>query len=126
MDETTLEKMATTATPVAGDVLREIARAFEAEANVKTVFGDPIELHGHTVVPVATIFVSIGGGAGVGGATGLAKTVQGAIDAATRVIPGAWGGGVGGGVQVRVQPVGFIHDGKDGVLFSPIPHRDAA
>jgi len=113
--------LATTLGPVVGEVAREIAHAVETEANVKAVFGAPIELGDKTVIPVASVWVSFGGGGGVAGATGLQKTVEGAVELASRIVPGGWGGGGAGGVQLHITPVGFIHGGPQGAVFAAIP-----
>jgi uncharacterized spore protein YtfJ len=93
----------------------EIAQGIESEANVKTIFGEPIKLDGHVIVPVATISLSFGGGGAAANAGRLAKAAN---EVANRVIPGGFGGG--GAVQLNIRPVGFIRDGKDSVEFSPI------
>lgn len=93
----------------------EIAEGIEGEANVKTIFGEPIKLDGHVIVPVASISLNIGGG---GAMTSGGKLAKAASDVATRIIPASFGGG--GGFNLRVKPVGFIREGKDGVEFSPI------
>jgi hypothetical protein len=40
------------------EVLRDVSRNMEKNANVKTVFGDPIKFEGRTIIPVATVTVS--------------------------------------------------------------------
>ena len=123
METTTPEKTESAGPPIAHELVRQIARAFESEANVRAVFGEPVKLDGHTIIPVATIFVSFGGGVGVG--AGIGRAVEGAVALASRILPRALAGGAGGGLNVSVRPVGFIHDGKDGVAFTPIvtqPH----
>ncbi len=109
MEPTSLEKTGNDIEKLA----HEIAQGIEGEANVKTVFGSPIKLDGHVIVPVATVSLNIGGGGAK--ATGIAKV---ASDVANRIVPSGFGGG--GGFQLRIRPVGFIREGKDGVEFSPI------
>jgi uncharacterized spore protein YtfJ len=118
METTTIERTVGAGASLAQEVVQQIARIFESEANVKAVFGAPVQLDGHTVIPVATVFVSFGGGVGIGG--GLGKAVAGAVALANRILPRAFAGGAGGGVNVSVRPVGFIHDAKEGVAFTPI------
>ena len=118
METTTLEKAVATGGPVAQEIVKQIVHAFETEANVKAVFGEPVKLDGHSVIPVAAVFVSIGGGAGLGG--GFGKAVQGAVELAQRFLPRGLAGGGGGGINLWVRPVGFIHDDKDAVTFTPI------
>ncbi len=68
------------------------------KAGVRTVFGDPIQLDGRTVIPVAAVQY----GFGMGGGTGPKKE-EGEAPA---------GGGGGGGI--RIDPVAFaeVADGK--------------
>ena len=75
-------------------IARHIAETIEQSGNAKAVFGEPVQLKTQTVVPVATISASVGGG---GGNTGI-------------------GGGGGGGFNLRVTPVGYLHE-KDGVVI---------
>ena len=118
MEPTTLEKTVGARAPVAQEILRQIAGVLQNTANVQTVFGAPLELDGHTIIPVAALFLSFGGGAGAGGV--LAKVLEGAASLAGRVLPRVLAGGAGGGLNVSVRPVGFIHDDKGGVAFTPI------
>lgn len=71
-------------------------------ASVERVFGDPVESHGKTVVPVARIAYGVGGG------FGSEPAEDGADDQAE-------GGGVGGGVSAR--PVGALEITDTGTRF---------
>jgi len=74
------------------DVMQIIDQARDA-ITVRSVFGDPIERDGLTVIPAAAVQ---GGGGGGGGGSGDN------------------GSGSGGGFGIRARPVGayVIHDGK--------------
>jgi len=75
-----------------------ISRTIEASGNAKAIYGEPIKLETHTVVPVAALVVTVGGGGGALSAIG----------------------GGGGGLTMKVAPVGYLHE-KDGVVtFTPI------
>src|SRR6185436_3057926 len=50
----------------ASDILRTIGETVASAANVKSVFGEPIHVHGKTVVPVAKIAYGFGAGVGAG------------------------------------------------------------
>ncbi len=81
--------------------LDELQRRFQelqGKADVRTVYGETIELNGRRVIPVASVQY----GFGMGGGSGPTKSKGNA--------PG--GGGGGGGV--RVEPVALIDitDGK--------------
>jgi uncharacterized spore protein YtfJ len=70
--------------------------------SARRVFGDPLELDGVTVVPVASVFGGAGGGGGEGAKGG------------DRVSEKEIGSGFGTGFGVRAIPVGVyeIRDGK--------------
>ena len=91
-------------------VVAELAQTIQKEASVRAVFGEPIKLDQHTIVPVA--LVTMGFGAGGGG--GRARPTK-ELEAAQRV---AFGGG--GGLDVKAIPMGFIHEDNGGVRFTPI------
>jgi uncharacterized spore protein YtfJ len=75
---------------LADELLRRIGQTVGDKANVSTVFGEPVEREGITVIPVAKSRFGFGGGggAGVGG--------------------GQEGSGGGGGGGALVSPVGYI------------------
>lgn len=85
------------------DLMDQLALTLERDGSVQAVFGEPIKLEQHTIVPVAVVT----GGAGAGGSQGA--------DA------GGFAGGAGFGLNVR--PVGFIHESGENVIFTPI-HLD--
>jgi uncharacterized spore protein YtfJ len=72
------------------ELLERVGRTVGEKAQVSTVFGDPVEREGITVIPVAKARFGFGGGGGGGGPKGE---------------EGAGGGGGGGGA---VTPVGYI------------------
>ena len=85
----------------ATEMLQKIGDSLVATANVKSVFGEPIQVSGKTVVPVATVAYGFGAGAGTGGVeSGKAE-----------------GGGGGGGV--RAFPAGALEITADHTRFIP-------
>lgn len=82
-----------------GDVLGKLADRL-ASADARTIYGNPIERDGLTVIPVAKVRYGFGGG------VGRKKSI------------GQEGTGAGGGVHVT--PVGFIEMGKNAVRFRRI------
>jgi uncharacterized spore protein YtfJ len=80
---------------LADELLQRIGQTVGDRAKVSTVFGEPVERAGITVIPVAKARFGFGGGRGTG-------TVQ-----------GEEGSGSGGGGGALVSPVGYIelHDG---------------
>jgi uncharacterized spore protein YtfJ len=91
------------------ETMKQVAQSLEHEAGVKAVFGEPMKLDNHTVVPVAMVGVGAGG-----------------------FLPGIFGrpashatdnNGGGGAGALAVRPVGFIHESGDEVIFTPIATR---
>ncbi len=80
------------------DLLQSIAQA----ARVETVFGEPREVAGKTIIPVARVMYGGGGGGGQGqcGENGT-------------------GTGGGGGIGVGVHPVGFFVVTEEGERWVP-------
>jgi uncharacterized spore protein YtfJ len=85
----------------AQEILQALTERFAASANVKQVFGEPIEAQGKTIVPVARVWYHVG--AGWGGR----KADSG---------EGGHGGGGGGG-KVVASPVGVLEVTPEGVRF---------
>ncbi len=83
--------------------VRRFVDAVRDNFTVRNVFGDPIEAHGVTVVPVAQTYFGFGGGGG----SGSGPSEQG----------GTGGGGGAGGV---VRPIGFIEITSAGARWVPI------
>jgi uncharacterized spore protein YtfJ len=75
---------------LADELLKRIGQTIGDNAKVATVFGDPVEREGITVIPVAKARFGFGGGGGAGGREGE---------------EGSGGGGGGGAL---VSPVGYI------------------
>ena len=72
------------------ELLERIGQTVGQKAQASTIFGDPVERQGVTVVPVAKARFGFGGGGGAG----------------TREADQGSGGGGGGGVLVT--PIGYI------------------
>ncbi|MBO0719819.1 MAG: sporulation protein [Blastocatellia bacterium] len=84
--------------PPHGDFLNRMAELLRATANVSTIFGEPIERDGITVITVAKVAYGFGGGRGQGNG----------------------GDGTGGGGGIHVSPVGYIEIGNGGAVYKPI------
>lgn len=80
------------------DLLASLTDRLATSANVKSVYGEPIEAQGRTIVPVAKVRYAFGGGEG---------QEQGKD-------------GSGGGGCVRARPVGVIEVDENGTRFVPI------
>jgi uncharacterized spore protein YtfJ len=95
----------------ASDILDKIGEKLGSSATVKAVYGEPIQVNGRTVVPVAKVAYGFGGGFGAGhdkhGTNG---------DAANE---GRHGEGGGGGGGVRAFPAGALEITDQGTRFVP-------
>ena len=99
--------------------VERMAERVGAKASVRAVFGDPIERHGITIVPVARVRWGFGGGAGRGPlAMGPGTGEQ--PGGSTTFDEGLSGMGTGGGGGVTADPVGYLEIGPDGAVFKPI------
>jgi len=92
----------------ATDILQQIGESLGSSASVKSVFGDPIQANGKTVIPVAKVAYGFGGGFGTG--HGKAETEG-----------GRHGEGGGGGGGVRAFPAGALEITESGTRFIPFP-----
>lgn len=90
------------------NVAAQILERVRKTARVETVYGEPREVAGRTVIPVALVAYVFGGGGGVG----LKPSDDGAEEKA--------GMGSGGGGAVRVQPVGVLEVTEDETRFVPV------
>ena len=90
---------------VGAPVPTELQRAVRRLTGAGVCFGKPVEAHGHTVVPVASLrtFGGFGFGRGAGDASGAGDSDGG-----------------GGGGFANARPVGFVDIGPDGVRYEPI------
>ena len=77
----------------------------QEKAGIKTVFGEPITVEGHTIIPVAKIRYGFGLGMGHGSRPGQ----------------DASGEGAGGGGGMTARPVALVEITADGVKVKPIP-----
>jgi sporulation protein YtfJ len=79
------------------DLMKEVSAELEKLVSTKTVFGDPIEVAGATIVPVSRVSFGFGSGGGEGKKDGAGE-----------------GFGGGGGAGAKIEPVAFIVvSGKD-------------
>jgi uncharacterized spore protein YtfJ len=88
-------------------LLQSVKEGVLSQANIKTIYGEPIAAQGKTIIPVAKIHYGYAAGAGTGG---LGDTT-------------AKGEGGGGGGGVRAVPVGVIEVSDQPTRFIPITDR---
>ena len=91
---------------MATELIEQIGEKVGRSAQVSTIFGEPVERQGVTVIPVAKARFGFGGGGG-----------QGSRD------EGSGGGGGGGGGAGYVSPVGYIEVREHGAEFKRITTR---
>ena len=115
------------ARPIDGFVER-LAERVAGKASVRSVFGDPIERDGVTVVPVARVRWGFGGGAGSGPVAvgpGRAGGPPFSDTDANADVIAAPGSGTGGGGGATADPIGYLEIRPDGATFvaisSPMP-----
>ena len=88
------------------EMLATLADHFATTAKVQNVFGEPIEAHGRTIIPIARISYRLGAGGGEGGETPADPSAP---------KKGGRGGGAGGIVQAT--PVGVLEITEAGARF---------
>jgi uncharacterized spore protein YtfJ len=76
-------------------VINNVADKIKDSANVRVVFGEPIDTQGVTIIPVATVKLAGGGGGG----NKLAESSDGSVSPDK---------GMGMGVRLTTTPVGYI------------------
>lgn len=90
----------------ATEMLEKISASLGSTATVKTVFGDPIQMEGKTVVPVAKVAYGFGAGGGRG-------PMQESGDSGDQPEGGGGGGGVraypAGALEITPTQTRFIH-----------------
>ncbi len=89
--------------------IESIPASLSTTANVKAIFGEPVEAHGRTIIPVARVQYGFGGGSGGGS--------MGARAESDRQRQGEGGGGGGG---VLCLPLGVIEISQTETRFLPI------
>ncbi|MFN0171089.1 MAG: spore germination protein GerW family protein [Bryobacteraceae bacterium] len=85
------------------DIWKSVAAPLETGASVKSVFGEPVETQGKTVIPVARVAFGFGGGGGSGLNTESHK-----------------GEGMGGGGGVYAVPLGVFEVTEGDTRFVPV------
>lgn len=88
------------------DIFTDISEKLYASSTVKTVYGEPIEAHGKTIVPVAEVRYGFGAGGGKGGKQKEADET--------------YHEGAGGGGGVTVTPIGVLEITAEETRYIPI------
>ncbi|HZL65535.1 MAG TPA: spore germination protein GerW family protein [Thermoleophilia bacterium] len=90
-----------------GDGFSRLAERLGASASASSVFGEPVERDGVTVIPVARVRWGVGGGSGRGTGRGRGRG-RGKAAANDANEQNEQNEGTGGGGGVQASPLGFI------------------
>lgn len=90
-------------------LLQAIAERLHSSSSIHTIYGDPIEAQGKTLIPVAKVSYGFGGGA-VG---------TNSLDCADKQPSGNTVEGGGGGGGVRMVPLGMVEVTPQQTRFLP-------
>lgn len=101
-------------TPFKTTPLLPIFEKFSAARDVSLVYGDPIEMQGRTIIPVAKISYSVGAGAG----SGYEREDKDPESPGFEEVEGGFGEGAGGSFQVK--PVGIYDVTAEKTVYRPI------
>ncbi|MFC4712053.1 GerW family sporulation protein [Planococcus dechangensis] len=101
-------------TPFKSSPLLPIFEKFSAARDVSLVYGDPIEMQGRTIIPVAKVSYSVGAGAG----SGYEREDKDTASPGFEEIEGGFGEGAGGSFQVK--PVGIYDVTAEKTVYRPI------
>jgi uncharacterized spore protein YtfJ len=104
-------------------IAREFAEVIRSEGNIGVVFGAPMALENHVIIPVARVEIGFGGGVGGNVDTNPNGKANGDgiarhLGTLARVVRRGFGAGGGGGI--KVTPVGFIHEDGESVRYQVI------
>lgn len=92
-------------------LFNELKENVEKTANIKAIFGKASEFDKIKIIPVAALKVRGGGGGGTGTARGKKdseKSKENQLDKENQKKPAAKGQGGGLGMDIQVNPVGYI------------------
>lgn len=91
-------------------------------ARPQTVFGEPVNAAGYTVIPASEVYVGMGFGYGMGAGSAVERAEgepMGEGEERTPAGYGGGGGGGGGGASLG-RPVAVISIGANGVRVKPV------
>jgi len=93
-----------TANQATVEALHEVTEQLTKSGKVEAVFGEPKELKGHILIPVA----DIAGGGGAGGGQGSGPNGEGE------------GEGSGAGLGIKTRPLGWLIVDDDQIRWRPV------
>ncbi len=92
-------------------LLQPLLEILHASADIKTIYGEPIQVEGKTIIPVAKVMYGLGGGFG--------KAKSRDKEGWTEEKPAGESGGGG----IRIVPVGVIEVSADRTQFLSLGSR---
>ena len=92
-------------------ILEQLLERLHTSASIKTIYGEPIQLEGKTLIPVAKVMYGLGGG------FGKMKTRD--REGRTEEKPAGESGGGG----IRIVPMGVIEVSRDRTRFLSLGGR---
>ncbi len=92
------------------EMIEQLANDLKSYASTSSIFGEPIEIQGATVIPISKMSVGYGGGGGEEGEEASSGDKGG-------------GGGAGGGVKIEPAALIIAQDGEVSVV--PIKANDS-
>lgn len=101
-------------TPFKSSPVLPIFEKFSTARDVSLVYGDPIEMQGRTIIPVAKVKYSVGAGAG----SGYEREGADPNSSDFGEVEGGQGEGAGGSFQVK--PVGIYDVTAEKTVYRPI------
>ena len=101
-------------TPFKSSPVLPIFEKFSTARDVSLIYGDPIEMHGRTIIPVAKVRYSVGAGAG----SGYEYEDEDSESPGFEEVEGGQGEGAGG--SVSVTPVGIYDVTAERTVYRPI------
>lgn len=110
--------------PDRSELVSQIANAIGRQANVSTVFGEPVYQGDVAIIPVASVAWGFGGGQREGASSTSGNGHEGSES--RMGVPGLWrrmrrpSAGRGGGGGARLQPMGYILVRNGDAEFRPI------
>ena len=94
------------------DVLKQMAEDIRQFTRTETIFGDPIEVQGNTIIPICKISIGYGGGGGEGEGPNQSKV-------------NAKGTGGGGGAGLKIEPAALSVAKEVRISIVPISGKES-
>ncbi|WP_185959517.1 spore germination protein GerW family protein [Planococcus salinarum] len=101
-------------TPLKSSPVLPIFEKFSKARDVSLIYGDPVEMHGRTIIPVAKVKYSVGAGSG----SGFEHEDKDPASPGYEEVEGGQGEGAGG--SFLIKPVGIYDVTAEKTVYRPI------